>query len=415
MKMAVMALAGTVLAATPAWPAVSGPLEPYQMVRSLQLVQDRLARGDHAAMPMQRKLLEIIDNRLRGADLTEFDDERNFRALFIYAMSGGNPSTVRLLLAKLDLEGEDGALAKGVLNYMAGSLGAAREALAHTDPMKLAPELGAFVALVRGAVLVQENPTGALRLFDDARLLAPGTLVEEAALRRSVTVAAEIGDTKRFARAAGQYVRRFLHSPYASQFAEGFVSGIVELEGKIDLERVARIVSGMDAERAHVIYLRLARQAAINGYGKLLAFASANAEQTAGPGAAEEDPRALLYSTIASVTSENVDEVRKQLNAIDRARLSASDRKLLDAAQAVAHEVVAAPAQGTLQPGEQAKEPPEPVEAAALAGETTPDAPKAAEVKPVADGSVAGTTAFVTATREHLEAIDRLLKETTDE
>jgi len=43
-------------------------LQPYQLVRSLQLVQDRIAAGDHAAMPMQAKLLEMTDARLRQAD-----------------------------------------------------------------------------------------------------------------------------------------------------------------------------------------------------------------------------------------------------------------------------------------------------------------------------------------------------------
>ena len=38
-------------------------LQPFQMVRSLELVQDRIAGGDHAALPMQRKLLEMIDAR----------------------------------------------------------------------------------------------------------------------------------------------------------------------------------------------------------------------------------------------------------------------------------------------------------------------------------------------------------------
>ena len=54
-------------------------LEPYQMVRSLQLVQDRIAVGDHAALPMQRKLLEMIDERLRSASSHDFVDQRNFR------------------------------------------------------------------------------------------------------------------------------------------------------------------------------------------------------------------------------------------------------------------------------------------------------------------------------------------------
>ena len=40
------------------------------MVRSLQLVQDRIASGDDAALPMQRKLLEMIDKRLREAART---------------------------------------------------------------------------------------------------------------------------------------------------------------------------------------------------------------------------------------------------------------------------------------------------------------------------------------------------------
>ncbi|MFN3765804.1 MAG: hypothetical protein ACK4R3_09560 [Aliihoeflea sp.] len=34
--------------------AASSALQPFQMIRSLQLVQDRIANGDHAALPMQR-------------------------------------------------------------------------------------------------------------------------------------------------------------------------------------------------------------------------------------------------------------------------------------------------------------------------------------------------------------------------
>ena len=62
-----VALASLALAG-PAPAAGDSDLEPYQMVRSLQLVQDRIASGDDAALPMQRKLLEMIDQRLRHAD-----------------------------------------------------------------------------------------------------------------------------------------------------------------------------------------------------------------------------------------------------------------------------------------------------------------------------------------------------------
>jgi len=66
-------------------------LQPYQLVRSLQLVQDRIAAGDHAALPMQAKLLEMADTRLRAADAEDFKDPKNFRALLVYGMSGGKP------------------------------------------------------------------------------------------------------------------------------------------------------------------------------------------------------------------------------------------------------------------------------------------------------------------------------------
>lgn len=433
MLRAALAIAGLALSVL-VEPAAATALEPYRMVRSLQLVQDRLAAGDQAAMPMQRKLLEIIDARMRAAAPEEFGDRRNFRSIFIYAMSGGNPKTVDMLLSKLHLEGGDKALATGVVAYMAGAYGAARGALESMDPMMLHGELGPFVALIRGAVLIQENPMEALHLFDEARLLAPGTLVEEASLRRSVSIAATLGETDRFVRGSSQYVRRFLHSPYASQFAEAFVSGVVALHETVDLDAVAGIVDGMDEERAKTIYLRLARQSAIDGYERLLDFASAKANAIK-PDAGTIDPRALLYSTIASVTSENVDEVRATLDGIDPARLSVNDQRLLKAASAVARGVLAHPeaaprpaadasADGTSDASPAAASPAAAAAADAKAA-TIPAVLREAASEPASASNGAagtqpasregGTDDFVAEARGRLAQIDKLLEETDNE
>lgn len=334
--------AASVAAASPAMAEASPPLSPFQLVRSLQLVQDRLADGDHAALPMQKKLLEMIDRRLREASAEEFEDLRNFRAMLIYAMSGGNPATIEVVSAKLHLEGTDAALSRGVLEYLQGRPSAARTQLAGIDALAQAPELGAFLALVKGSIAVTDDPQAALRFFDQARLLGPGTLIEEAALRRSIILSAERGDAGRFLLLSSQYVRRFLRSPYASQFADSFVAGVIQLHGIVSLDAVDDIVAGMDADQRKVIYLRLARRSAIDGLRELSAFASTRAEKSGSSEKPTEDPRAVLYASLSSVTSDNVAEVVARLKTIDTGKLSANDRLLLEAVTKVASEVMAA-------------------------------------------------------------------------
>ncbi|OBQ73680.1 chemotaxis protein MotC [Mesorhizobium erdmanii] len=319
-------------------------LQPYQLVRSLQLVQDRIAAGDHAAMPMQAKLLEMTDARMREADAEDFKDPKNFRALLVYGMSGGNPSTVEAAVSRANsLDPQDLAIAKGVINYLVGRPAGAIEVLKPIDPMTLPGDLGAFLALVKGSLMATDDPAAALTLLDEAKLLSPGTLVEEAALRRSVGIAVTQGDAARFALASTQYVERYLYSPYASQFADSFVSGVIALHLSISQDKLADITLMMDPEREKVIYLRIARRAAIDGLSDLSAFASARAEEGRDGNTNQGDPRALLYSSLSTVTSGTIEDVRTKLAKIDRGKLSDGDRALLDAAQAIAGEVVAPP------------------------------------------------------------------------
>lgn len=320
-------------------------LQPYQLVRSLQLVQDRIAAGDHAAMPMQAKLLEMTDQRLREADAEDFKDPKNFRALLVYGMSGGNPSTVEAAVSRANsVDAQDLSIAKGVINYLVGRPAGAIEVLKPIDPMTLPSDIGAFLALVKGSLMATDDPAAALTLLDEAKLLSPGTLVEEAALRRSVGIAVTQGDAARFALASTQYVERYLYSPYASQFADSFVSGVIALHMSVSQDKLADITSMMDPEREKVIYLRIARRAAIDGLSELSAFASARAEHGRDGNTNQGDPRALLYSSLSTVTSGTIEDVRTKLGKIDRSKLSDGDRALLDAAQAIAGEVVAPPA-----------------------------------------------------------------------
>ncbi|MEW9804465.1 chemotaxis protein MotC [Mesorhizobium sp. ZMM04-5] len=384
-------------------------LEPYQIVRSLELVQDRLAGGDHASQPMQRKLLEMIDARFATRESARFENELNRRALLIYAMSGGNPATLEAGLAHLGKDDPNRLLGEKILLYVNGKPNEALEAFASVDPMTYSPDVGMYVALVKGSMMAEAEPGKALPMLDRARLLGPGTLVEEAALRRSISVAVTLGDTKRFLRYAEQYVRSYLHSPYASQFADTFVAGVVALQDKVDRRAVVDLAAMMEPEQEKVIYLRIARRAAIDGLIDLAAFAATQAEEMA------DDPRAELYASLSLVTSGEIDNVLERLSRIDRERLSENDRRLLDAASAIAAELTA----GTKPAGAQSQARPirsvgpEPVITAAgdETAKTTPVPSRSRSPGPGrgVDASVEKAEAMVAATRAKLADIDKLI------
>jgi len=323
--------------------AAPAEIEPYLMVRSLQLVQDRIAVGDHAAMPMQRKLLELIDLRLRKATAAELMQPQNMNFLMVYAMSGGNPETLRLLAHRMHVNEREGKLLAGIMSYLNGATKTAALTLKDVEPMQEPIEVGAFLALVRGSVISMEDPVSALKLFDQARLLAPGTLVEEAALRRSVALAATLGDAGRFRRLSEQFVRSYLRSPYASQFADAFVSGVLALHGELDLSEVDEIVGMMTEEQRKVIYLRIARRAAIDGMVDLSNDASRRADTGGAEQAETSDPRVLLYTSLTEITTAPIEEIRERLGRIDRSKLSPGDRDLLDAVMAVNGAIMRAP------------------------------------------------------------------------
>ncbi|MEO3384882.1 chemotaxis protein MotC [Mesorhizobium sp. CAU 1741] len=386
-----LAIAGWSIVATAAH-ATEETLQPYQMVRSLQLVQDRIADGDHAALPMQRKLLEMIDGRFRSAESTIFEDARNVDALMVYAMSGGNPATIADTIARVELDEDDRQATAGILGYLLGDVAQARKAMATIEPGRYHAEVAAFLSLVKGSILGVENANAGIAILDRARLESPGTLVEEAALRRTIALSVTAQDTQKFLSASEQYARRFLRSPYASQYAESFVSGVIALRHlDLDLAAVESTIGWMTNEQAKTVYLRLARRAAIDGDAELLDFASRRTD----PGddlPDDEDPRGALYSSISSVTSETVDQVLAKLRDLDSSRLSSKDRALLEAAKTVANEVVApAPRPATLEPASE---------------EVAVDEPTAEPAEPTE------TEALVTAARSKLEAIDKLLEET---
>ena len=91
---------------------------------------------------------------------------------------------------------------------------------------------GAHLSLAQAMLTSRTNPERAFEYFEKARLLLPGTLVEEAALRQIVVLAAKTSNKERFSRAAISYLSRFRRSAYVAGFETQLASHIVRFEGR---------------------------------------------------------------------------------------------------------------------------------------------------------------------------------------
>jgi chemotaxis protein MotC len=380
-------------------------LDAYKILRSLQFVQDSLVLGDHSASDLQRYLLDSLDKRLRSADNGTLADTRNADAVFVYVMSGGNPATLNFLASR-DTQGYLDARVVNVLQkYLDGRGAQVASSIASLSQEYQGSVIGPYLNLVAGNINYPTDPTAALIFYDRTRIDAPGTILEEAALRRSIVAATNLKDVDRAVGYSVRYARRFLHSPYASQFADLFVDLAVTNDAALGHERISEVADLMDPDRAQELYLRISRLASLKGKFELASFTAEEARKLndvlSGKG---RGVLSGLYERIAKVPSAKVSEVVDQLSSISREGLSDRDRALLDAAQRVGEEIV------------------RPVEMSGVGRDADDgsDQPAAAHPDPTTAGSVvpnapaATNTAvddFVTQGRNKLGDIDSMLAE----
>jgi chemotaxis protein MotC len=402
-------------------------LAPFKMVRSLQYVQDSVVLGDHSAIEMQRFMLGEIDKRLRAAEETTFRDPRNVDAALVYVMSGGNPETLDYLTDR-DVEGNfDARVTDALRQYLRGKGPLIVENLSKAAPEYKNSRVGPYLFLILGNATSQQDPVAAMKFYDWARLTAPGTIIEEAALRRSVSLAARAGDPGRGFRYALTYARRYLTSPYASQFADVFVDlAVANFDGAVE-QKVSEILAFMDEARQREVYLRVARRAAIGGNQTLARLASSRAEERARDGGGQSQLLASFYEGLAAVPSEDVFTAAQTLAAIPDEKLSPRDRALREAARAIAEEVVRlpqdeSPAQasmpipevdiGATSDGGETGETGSGMSPFAKAGDTVPapddEPPVSAETAAASDPALDG---FMANGRSKIKEIDALLAE----
>ncbi|UWF60458.1 chemotaxis protein [Brucella sp. 2716] len=317
-------------------------LEPYKLVRSLRMLQDQVVAGKPEAVAMLNKLLGFVSTDMGRAQPEVWDKPENIYAAIIYLFNGGNPEAVRKVLANLKSDTVPRELVKGALAYASGQTIEVVKLFSVPLAPDVPAELKASIVLVTANQMMAFDPATALLRLDQVRLEAPGTLFEEAAIRRSLPIAAKLGDADKVRLLSRNYLQRFRHSPYMRDFMAQFVDTTLKLSDRIGNEELVKLIGSADPLLQYTLYLQIARGALVDGQTERARFMSAEARKLAGH--LNADPtRANLYAAASDVASDSAGSALRELSQISPDHLQEPDRKLLKAAETVGAIVTRAP------------------------------------------------------------------------
>lgn len=326
-------------------PSVS---QPYELARTLEAIQNQIIRGNRSAHLVQRTLVAKIAFDLAKVPAERWKEPRNARAVVSYVLSGGDPRILGKLLKMGELPGGvTENLMKGLYAYARDRNKEALELLGAFNVRSFHPGPGGHMALALATLTAGSDPARALAYLDDARLLAPGTLIEEAALRRAITIALKAENFDKFLLTASLYLRRFPASVYAAAFRRNMAKAFASSKFSMDSALVHRFSAEIETftpERRKEAYIALAEEGILHGRLELTRLASQKVIELAA-----DDPalltKARLYDAAALVVSADYDQAVVALGALDTSKLAYRDRELLKAVLTVAERVRAKPAE----------------------------------------------------------------------
>ncbi len=315
-----------------------GVSSPLAMLADLQNLQAKIAQGDKAAYAAQPAMLHDMAVAIANADPDLWKQPDNVHAAVAFVLSGGPPRAVAPLAESEGIDKEDRQLLRGALAYVLGREEEAQNLLGGVDARTLDLRLAGQVAFVQSLLVSSRDKKKSVELLDLARLLAPGGLVEEAALRREILVSGEMRDVDRFTLSACQYLNRFSKSIYAENLVRSIAQTVARLglaENLVDFHKFDNLAASLPVDARRGFYLAISRAALVDGK-VAVAEAAARLSLAQPYGDRIEDARGKFYGAAARVLGDGYEQSLAELNAIDAKQLPKPDVALLAAARDVA-------------------------------------------------------------------------------
>jgi chemotaxis protein MotC len=311
-----------------------------QAMSDLQLLQVRMAQGDKAAYTAQQERLHAIGAAIAAASPESWKDKSETDAAVAYVLSGGEPRVIAKLLERGVVPKPEDPMMRGALAYASGRAREAEALLGDLDAKKASLRLAGQLAFAQSVLKTSLDPKRAVALLDLARLVAPGSLVEEAALRREILLVGDQHNADRAALLARQYVTRFGRSIYADNFIEGLATTTARFglcNDLASLQRFVLLLALATPDQRRNFLLTVSREQTLSGKFEVAGAAAHEVLQDAGADDAAQ-ARATLFEAVAKLSGADNEAAVETLKNIDRSKLAKADQGLLAAASyAAAH------------------------------------------------------------------------------
>ena len=323
---------------------VSPPRDGMTSVRKLFRFQDQVAKGDRDAIRVQYEMMDTIADEFRSFKRKDWAEPKNVQAMMAYVLSGGRTEVVEAFLATQLASHEQELLAKGVLSFALRRPKTAIKQIGDLETRTLERPLVSVVSLALASLYAEEDTDRSIGLFDDARLHAPSTAIEESAIRRQVPLLIKAQDVTRAGSLIARYIRVFGKSPFAPRFylelATAF-SEFDEAKAVIAMKSVDDALSDRPGDIKSAFFLDVARAALIAGKIEL-AKAAADIVALSAPSETAAIDKAKLYAAAASAATEAADRVLPELLSATEDNFDDDEKSIRAAAEKIARSVVEA-------------------------------------------------------------------------
>jgi len=329
------------------------------LAADLQALQAQIASGDKSAYAAQPERLKAIGAAIAAAKPEVWQSKTETDAAVIYLLSGGQPRDLVQLLQSGAVPKSEVSLMRGAIAYIVGNETEAKALLGDFDPRKLDLRLAGQVAFAQSVIETSRDEKKAIALLDLARLLAPGGLVEEAALRREVSLVGDQRDIDRFVALSRQYATRFGRSVYADNFLQGLAAAVLQaslIEDVPSFQKFRALASSLTPDIRRGFLLTIARAEALNGKFAIAGLASSEALRAA-PSDSPDEARGRLYEAAARILTPEYDDGVAELQSVAPSKLDKRDQALLGAVRGVAAYLREPP--GDIDPGHEQASPPQ--------------------------------------------------------